>query len=104
MNPWLSTGSEHSLFVLLQPGSAVYQETGVLSDQEVQQAVMIGFCIQLQQGCVDVFFVAVGYLCAADFVQVAHEEALALGHLLLVPLGQLVQVCILVKRRVRPCE
>lgn len=65
---------------------------------------MVSLCIQLEQGRVDVFLVTIRYLCAADFVQVAHEEALALGHLLLVTLGQLVQVCVLMKRRVRPGE
>lgn len=97
-------GREHLLVVLLQPGSAVGEETGVLGDQEVQQAVVVSLRVQLEQGRVDVLFVAIGDLCAADFVQVAHEEALTLGHLLLVPLGQLVQVCVLVERRVGPCE
>lgn len=39
--PWLHMGREHSLVVLLQPGSAVGEETGVLGDQEVQQAVVV---------------------------------------------------------------
>lgn len=102
--PWPRVGREHSLLVLLKPGSAVCQKTGVLGDQEVQQTVVVGLRVQLEQGRVDVLFVAICDLCAADFVQVAHEEALTLGHLLLVPLGQLVQVCILVERRVGPCE
>lgn len=102
--PWPHVGREHSLVVLLQPGSAVCQETGVLGDQEVQQTVVVGLRIQLEQGRVDVLFVAIGDLCAADFVQVAHEEALTLGHLVLVPLGQLVQVRVLVERRMGPCE
>lgn len=97
-------GWEHSLFVLLQPGSTVCQQAEILSDQEVQEAVVVSLCIQLEQGRVDVFLVAISYLCAADFIQVAHEEALALGHLLLVTLGQLVQVCVLMKRRVRAGE
>ena len=90
----------HSLFVLLQPGSAVRQQTKVLSDQQVQQAVVVGLGIQLEQGCVDVLLVAVGHLCAADLVQVTHEEALAFGHLVLVTLCQLVEVCKLVQGRV----
>lgn len=65
---------------------------------------MVSLCIQLEQGRVDVLLVAIRSLCAADLIQVAHEEALALGHLLLVTLGQLVQVCVLMKRRVRPSE
>lgn len=65
---------------------------------------MVSLCVQFEQGCVDVLLVAICYLCAADLVQVAHEEAFALGHLLLVPLGQLVQVCVLMKRRVGPGE
>lgn len=65
---------------------------------------MVGLRVQLEQGRVDVFFVAIGHLRAADLIQVAHEEALALGHLLLVTLGQLVQVCVLVEGRVRPSE
>lgn len=90
--------------VLLQPGSAVGQQAGVLGDQEVQQAGVAGLCVQLEQGGVHVLSVAVHRLCAARFLQVGHEEALALGHLLLVALGQLVQVCVLVERRVRPRE
>lgn len=97
-------GREHSLFVSLQPGSAVRQEAGVLGDQEVQQTVVVGLRVQLEQGRVHLFLVAIGHRRAADLAQVAHEEPLALGHLLLVPLGQLVQVCILVERGVRPCE
>lgn len=94
----------HSLFVLLQPGSTVGEQTEVLGDQEVQQAVVVGLRVQLEQGRVDVLLVAVGHLRAADLIQVGHEEALAPGHLLLVALGQLVEVCILVERRVGPGE
>lgn len=65
---------------------------------------MAGLRIKLEQGCVHVLFVAAHCLCAAYFIKVAHEEALALGHLLLVALGQLVQVCVLVERRVRSRE
>ena len=102
-SPWGASGvgmERHSLFVLLQPGGAVGQQTKVLGDQQVQQAVVVGLGVQLEQRRVDVLLVAVGHLRAADLVQVAHEEALALGHLVLVTLCQLVEVCELVQGRV----
>ena len=100
---WGASGvgmERHSLFVLLQAGGAVGQQTKVLGDQQVQQAVVVGLGVQLEQGRVDVLLVAVGHLRAADLVQVAHEEALAFGHLVLVTLCQLVEVCELVQGRV----
>lgn len=90
--------------MLLQPGGAVGEETGILGDQQAQQAVGVSLCVQLEQGRVNVLLVTVRHLCAADLIQVAHEEVLTLGYLLLVPTGQLVQVCILMERRLTPCE
>lgn len=63
---------------------------------------MICLCIQLEQSCVDILLVAICNLSAADFIQITHEESFAFRHLLLVPLGQLVQVRVLVQRGMRP--
>lgn len=63
---------------------------------------MICLCIQFEQSCVNILLVAIRNLSAADFIQVTHEESFAFCHLLLVPLGQLVQIRILVQRGMRP--
>lgn len=95
---------QYPLVVLLQPGGAVGQQAGVLGGQQVEQALVVGLGVELEQRRVHVLAAAVGHLRAPRLPQVADEEELAAPHLLLVALRQVVEVGELVERRVAARE
>lgn len=54
--------------MLLEPGGAVCQETGIIGGQQVQKTLVAGLCIQLQQCRIYVFTETISAVAAAHLV------------------------------------
>ncbi len=78
--------------MLLQPGGAVCQDTGIIGGQQVQETLVAGLCVELQQCSIYIFTESISAAAATHLVQVANEETFEALYLLLVSLCQVVQV------------